>query len=81
MVLVIAELNGPEVWGDDVGNTYLELKPEGKVCSNGAEGFDDFEGQVPVIFASTIPRIPMTPYQNLRVQAKGSRTDLQSSRM
>jgi len=49
MVIFLAELNGLEVWGADIGNAYLEAETKEKICIVGNQGFGELEGHTLVI--------------------------------
>jgi Reverse transcriptase (RNA-dependent DNA polymerase) len=44
LVVFLAELNGLELWGSDVGNAYLEAKTKEKVYIVGGPEFGSLEG-------------------------------------
>ena len=50
MVIFLAELNGLEVWGADIGNAYLEAKTQEKLYIVGDAGFGDLCGHTLVIY-------------------------------
>ena len=49
MVTFIAELNGLELWGTDIGNAYLESFTKEKVCFIAGPEFGEYEGHTLVI--------------------------------
>ena len=49
LVIFLAELNGLEVWGADIGNAYLEAKTKEKVYIIAGKGFGELEGHTLVI--------------------------------
>ena len=49
IAIFLAELNGLEVWGADIGNAYLEATTKEKICIVGDQGFGDLDGHTLVI--------------------------------
>ena len=49
LVIFLAELNGLEVWGADIGNAYLEARTKEKVYIIAGKGFGEFEEHTLVI--------------------------------
>ena len=49
MIVFIAELNGQELYGADIGNAYLETKTKEKVCFVAGPEFGDYEGHLLLI--------------------------------
>ena len=49
LVIFLAELNGLEVWGADIGNAYLEARTKEKVYIIAGKGFGELEGHTLVI--------------------------------
>ena len=46
MLLFIAELNGIEIWGTDIGNAYLEALTSEYVCIGAGSEFGALEGHL-----------------------------------
>ena len=53
LIVFIAELNGLQLWGADVGNAYLEAKTKEKVYIVAGPEFGELEGQILIIYKST----------------------------
>ena len=49
LIVFIAELNGLQLWGADVGNAYLEAKTKEKVYIIGGPEFGELEGHTLII--------------------------------
>ena len=49
MLLIIAELNGIEIWGKDIGNAYLEALTSEYVCTVAGPEFGPLEGHLLLI--------------------------------
>ena len=49
LIIFLAELNGLDVWGTDVGNVYLEAKTKEKVCIIAGPEFGPLEGHLLLI--------------------------------
>ena len=49
ILLVLAELNGIEIWGTDIGNAYLEAFTSEKVCIFAGPEFGPLEGHLLLI--------------------------------
>ena len=49
LIIFLAELNGLDVWGTDVGNAYLEAKTKEKVCIIAGPEFGPLEGHLLLI--------------------------------
>ena len=49
MLLFIVELNGIEIWGTDIGNTYLEALTSEYVCIVAGPEFGALEGHLLLI--------------------------------
>ena len=49
LVLFLAELNGLEEWGTDIGNAYLEAFTKEKVCIEAGPEFRDLQGHKLII--------------------------------
>ena len=50
MVIFLAELNNLEVWGADIGNTYLEARTKEKLYVVAGPEFEELEGHILVIY-------------------------------
>jgi len=49
IIIFIAEMNGLELYGADIGNAYLEAKTKEKVCFVAGKEFGDYEGHLLLI--------------------------------
>ena len=49
IIIFIAEMNGLELYGADIGNAYLEPKTKKKVCFVAGKEFGDYKGHLLLI--------------------------------
>ena len=56
LVIFLAKLNNLEVWGADIGNTYLEAKTKEKLYVVAGPEFEELEGHILVIYKALYGR-------------------------